>query len=395
RSVLWAAPSTDVSPTVRANDYGGIFNEYNEYNHEPAMLRPQQNLSWLATSDDSVAAIPKTLRHASHVLGPQDTHDRSDMSLFANDDERRAFLSQFPAAAPSTTATERPTSWWLVGTSSASMDAKMNPFWATYATSSTSLSGSMPRAPWLDLSSLSLSLDQSVTKDTSLYRGLLSDDATAFRSAFIDPPRPPPSTYEYYRARTPPPPLSAARPPMPPSPPRTDSRAAAANRTDATATLLLQDRERHLTKVHVTWLHDRLRAEYVRRAAADAEVASLRARVMEHHVRRGGTSRGEFGGNGAWYATSARTTEPRANDEWNRGNGTSRNDPDATWRASLMRMGMPRSPTAAPSYRSDSTILAKSRYDNAQYAAGWGSAVTRRSRRRRHGRCGTKSTGRI
>ncbi|KNE63348.1 hypothetical protein AMAG_08488 [Allomyces macrogynus ATCC 38327] len=440
RSVSWAAPPTDTSPTVRANDYGGIFNEYNEYNHEAAMPRPQQNLSWLATSDDSVAAIPTTSRHASHVLSPQDSNDRGYMSPFANDDERRAFLTQF-TGAPSTTATEHPTGRWSppslprrreeedndewraierpksadpwvssksVDSSSASMDAKTNSFRATYATSiGTSLSGLMPRSAWLDSSSPSLSLDQPMSKDTRPYRGPSSDesivygrspdtDATAFRSTFADPARPPPSTSEYYRARTPPPPPSAARPHMPPSPPRPDPRGVA-NRTDATATRVLQDRERHLTEVvhtlkarleeeqaqsthlreHVTWLHDRLRAENARRAAADAEVASLRARVMdlEHHARRGGTS-GDFAGSGAGYtgsAASARTTEPRPNDEWSRGNGTSGNDPDATWRASLLRTGMARSPTAAataaPSYRSDSTILAKPRYDDAPYGS--------------------------
>ncbi|KAJ3360032.1 hypothetical protein GGF32_008831 [Allomyces javanicus] len=443
RPVSWAAPPTDTSPTVRANDYGGIFNEYNEYNHEPAMPRPQQNLSWMATSDDSVAAIPATSRHASHVLAPPDTNDRSYMSPFANDDERRAFLAQFTAAAPSTAATERPSGRWSppslprrrevdgnddewraierpksadpwvssksADASSTYMDAKTNLFRATYATSGTLLSSSVPRAAWLDSSTLSLSLDRSMgAKDTRLYRGLSSDDttmyrrspdtdATAFRSAFVDPPRPPPSTSEYYRARTPPPPPSAARPPVPASPPRPDSRAAAANRTDATATRLLQDRERHLTEVvhtlkarleeeqaqsthlreHVTWLHDRLRAENTRRAAADAEVASLRARVMdlEHHVRHGGTSGGDFGSTGVSHtggATSARTTEPRPNNEWNHGNGMSGNDPEATWRASLMQMGMARSPTAAatvaPSYRSDSTILAKTRYVGAPYS---------------------------
>ncbi|KNE64541.1 hypothetical protein AMAG_09900 [Allomyces macrogynus ATCC 38327] len=430
-SVSWAAPPTNTSPTVRANDYDGFFNEYNEYNHEPAMPRPQQNLSWLATSYDSVAAIPTTSRHASHVLGLQDSNDRGYMSPFAKDDERRVFLAQSTAAAPSrTTATECPTGRWSppsllrrredngddewraierpksadpwvssksLDASSASADAKTNSFRATYATSCTSLSGSMPRAAWLDSSSLSLSLDRSVTKmDARPYRGLSSDDATgyprrspdtdatAFRSAFVDPARPPPSTSDYYvRARTPPPPPSAARPPMPPSPPRPDSRVAAANRSDATAMRVLHDRERHLTEVvhtlkarleeeqaqsmhlreHVTWMHDRLRAENARRAAADAEVASLRAQVMdlEHHARRGGTSGGEFGGHGAGYAMSARPTEPSANDEWNHGNGTSGNDPDVTWRASLMRTGMPRSPTAAatsaPSSRSDSTIL--------------------------------------
>ncbi|KAJ3362626.1 hypothetical protein GGF31_001548 [Allomyces arbusculus] len=440
RSVSWAAPPTDTSPTVRANDYGGIFNEYNEYNRELAMPRPQQNLSWMATSDDSVAAIPATSRHASHVLASQDTDERSYMSPFANDDERRAFLAQCTAAAPSTAATERPSGRWSppslprrrevdgngdewraierpksadpwvssksADASSTYLDAKTNSFRATYATSGTSLSSSVPRAAWLDSSSLSLSLDRSMgTKDTSLYRGLSSDDATmyrrspdidatAFQSGFVGPPRPPPSTSEYYRVRTPPPPPSAARPPVPASPPRPDSRAAAANRTDATATRLLQDRERHLTEVvhtlkarleeeqaqsthlreHVTWLHDRLRAENTRRAAADAEVVSLRARVMdlEHHVRRGGTSGGDFGSTGVSHtggATSARTMEPRPNNECNHGNGMSGNDPEATWRASLMRMGMERSPTAAatvaPSYRSDSTILAKTQYDAA------------------------------
>ncbi|KAJ3364476.1 hypothetical protein GGF31_008992 [Allomyces arbusculus] len=341
-SVSWAAPQTDTSPTVRGNDPGGIFNKCNEYNHEPAM---------------PIAAISNTSRHASHVLGLQDTNDRSCMSPFANDDERRAFLAQSTAAAPSMTATKRPSKrdpWVSSKSPDASLahaDAKTNSFRATYAqTSGTSLLGSMPRSPWLDSSSLSLSLDRSVTKGARLSRGLLSDDTTAsrrspdtdatafrsaFRSAFVDPPWPPPSTSEYYRARTPPPPPSAARPPVPASLPRPDLRAAAARRTDATATRVLQDRERHLTEAvlslkarleeehaqstylrkHVAWLHDRLRAENARRAAADAEV-SLRARVrdFEHHT------------------------------------------------------GMPRSPTAAataaPSYRSDSIIMAK-RYDDA------------------------------